>query len=128
MHFTDSKILSIVRDTKASNRTWNSAKKSLLIRHIPVSEMLRCEKMWASELTKMTARGSKIFPRLWWSLTDAQRLTSRGLVSLAPVLWTPCPQPPGHEDGKTHTYTHWKFNQGRRLSFLFLFLLKLFSI
>ena len=43
MYFTDSKISSIIRDTKASNWTRHNAKKSLLIRDIPALEMLKCE-------------------------------------------------------------------------------------
>ena len=58
MHFTNSKISSVIRDREVSSWTGHNAKKSLLIGDIPVLEMLKCEEMWTLELMKGLLGGS----------------------------------------------------------------------
>lgn len=88
--------------------------------------MLKCEKMWALDSMEITARGCKICPFLWLC-TDASALP-REAGPLGSYITMQHTQLPGTEGRKTHTYVHWTLKQGGVFSFLFLFLLKLFSI
>lgn len=70
---------------------------------MPVLDILKCEKMWALELMKMIARGSKIFP-LQGGPSQMPSVPRPVRLVLAPMLWMPHTQSAGMESHKTHSH------------------------